>query len=116
MLDEPLSSFDRGRAQALVEVVTGDVLSQHFEQIILLSHSDAFDPAMFPYHLYMDNGLIVESNLPIVPASFIPSSSPLLDDDNTSSLPDDDDFDDLDDFGDFDILDDRECNRCRGCH
>ncbi len=108
LLDEPLSSFDRGRAQALVEVVTGDVLSQHFEQIILLSHSDAFDPAMFPYHLYMDNGLIVESNLPIVPASFIPSSSPLLDDDNTSSLPDDDDFDDLDDFGDFDILDDRD--------
>ncbi|GER87802.1 hypothetical protein KDW_19640 [Dictyobacter vulcani] len=67
LLDEPLSSFDRGRAQALVDVVTGDILSQHFEQIILLSHSNAFDPAMFPYHLYMDNGLMVESNLPIVP-------------------------------------------------
>jgi hypothetical protein len=66
VLDEPLSSFDRGRAQALVDVVTGEVLSNHFEQVILLSHSSAFDPAMFPYHLYMDNGLIVESNLPSV--------------------------------------------------
>ena len=66
LLDEPLSSFDRGRAQALVDVVTGDIMSQHFEQILLISHSSAFDPAMFPYHVYMDNGLIVESNLPVV--------------------------------------------------
>ena len=67
LLDEPLSSFDRDRAQALVNVVTGDVLSQHFEQIILMSNSSAFDPAMFPYHLYMENSIIVESNLPIAP-------------------------------------------------
>jgi len=67
LLDEPLSSFDRGRTQALVNVVTGDILSQHFEQIFLISHSNAFDPTMFPYHVYMDNGLVVESNLPVVP-------------------------------------------------
>ncbi len=67
LLDEPLSSFDRGRTQALVDVVTGDSLSQHFEQILLISHSNAFDPTMFPYHVYMDNGLVVESNLPVVP-------------------------------------------------
>jgi DNA repair exonuclease SbcCD ATPase subunit len=67
LLDEPLSSFDRGRAQALVDVVTGELLGQHFEQIILVSHSSAFDPAMFPYHVYMDNGGVVESNLPLVP-------------------------------------------------
>ena len=66
ILDEPLSSFDRGRAQALVDVVTGEILSKHFEQIILISHSNAFDPAMFPYHVYLENGLIVESNLPVV--------------------------------------------------
>jgi hypothetical protein len=66
LLDEPLSSFDRGRTQALVDVVTGEILSQHFEQILLISHSNAFDPAMFPYHVYMDNGLVVESNLPVV--------------------------------------------------
>lgn len=66
LLDEPLSSFDRGRARSLVDVVTGELLSQHFEQIILVSHSSAFDPAMFPYHVYMDNGVVVESNLPVV--------------------------------------------------
>ncbi len=88
LLDEPLSSFDRDRAQALVNVVTGDVLIQHFEQIILMSNSSAFDPALFPYHLYMENGLIIESNLPIVPvlpalnmngksAKSIPSTPPV---------------------------------------
>jgi DNA repair exonuclease SbcCD ATPase subunit len=73
LLDEPLSSFDRGRTQALVDVVTGDILSQHFEQILLISHSNAFDPTMFPYHVYMDNGLVAESNLPVVP-NFPPST------------------------------------------
>ncbi|GHO93470.1 hypothetical protein KSF_035180 [Reticulibacter mediterranei] len=71
LLDEPLSSFDRGRTRALVNVVTGEVLSRHFEQIILISHSSAFDPSMFPYHLYLDNGQVVESNLPVVPGNSI---------------------------------------------
>ncbi len=65
-LDEPLSSFDRGRIKALMDVITGDILSQHFEQVLLVSHSSAFDPALFPYHIYMENGVIVESNLPVV--------------------------------------------------
>lgn len=69
VLDEPLSSFDRSRTQALVNVVTGEILGQHFEQVLFVSHSSAFDPAMFPYHIYMDNGAVVESNLPVV-ASF----------------------------------------------
>jgi len=69
LLDEPLSSFDRGRTQALVDVVTGEMLGQHFEQVLFISHSSAFDPSMFPYHLYMENGLIVESNLPAAPAA-----------------------------------------------
>ncbi|GAC1693202.1 MAG: hypothetical protein PVS3B3_16670 [Ktedonobacteraceae bacterium] len=70
-LDEPLSSFDRGRAKALMDVVTGAILGQHFEQVLLISHSSAFDPALFPYHIYMDNGTIVESNLPVVDMSNI---------------------------------------------
>jgi DNA repair exonuclease SbcCD ATPase subunit len=65
-LDEPLSSFDRGRAQSLIDVVTGDILGQHFEQVILISNSSAFDPALFPYHIYVDNGTVGESNLPVV--------------------------------------------------
>ncbi|QBD80340.1 hypothetical protein EPA93_31965 [Ktedonosporobacter rubrisoli] len=67
VMDEPLSSFDRGRAQALVNVINGEILGQHFEQIILVSQNNAFDPAMFPYHVYLDNGIVEESNLPLVP-------------------------------------------------
>jgi DNA repair exonuclease SbcCD ATPase subunit len=66
ILDEPLSSFDRERTQALVDVVTGESTTRHFEQAILISHSSAFDPALFPYHGYLENGVVVESNLPIV--------------------------------------------------
>src|SRR6266568_1019037 len=67
ILDEPLSYFDRARTQALVDVITGPTLSQHFEQILLVSNSSALDPAMFPYHLCLDGGLIVSSNLPVLP-------------------------------------------------
>ena len=73
LLDEPLSSFDRRRTQALVNVVTGEILGQHFEQVLFVSHNSVFDPAMFPYHVYMDNGLVVESNLPVVAAAPTPS-------------------------------------------
>jgi DNA repair exonuclease SbcCD ATPase subunit len=66
MLDEPLSSLDRERTQALVDALTGDLISRHFEQVILVSYSGAFDPGMFPYHIYLDHGAIVESNLPVV--------------------------------------------------
>ncbi len=69
LLDEPLTSFDSDRAQALVDVVTGETLGQHFEQVLFISHSTAFDPAMFPYHIYLEDGLVVESNLPFVPSS-----------------------------------------------
>ncbi len=87
LLDEPLSSFDHGRARSLVDVVTGDLLGQHFEQILFISHSSAFDQAMFPYHLYMDNGIIVDSNFPVVQSSTVsvpPSNGhiPDVDDDD----------------------------------
>ncbi len=65
-LDEPLSSFDRGRTQALMDVLRDNMLKQRFAQILLISHSSAFDPALFNYHVYMENGTIVESNLPVV--------------------------------------------------
>jgi DNA repair exonuclease SbcCD ATPase subunit len=68
-LDEPLSSFDRGRTQALMDVLTDNMLKQRFEQILLISHSSAFDPALFNYHVYMENGTVVESNLPVVETS-----------------------------------------------
>lgn len=68
LLDEPLSMASHDRMQALVDLVTGSLLSQHFEQTFFISHSSAFDPAMFPYHIYVDNGLVMESNLPATPA------------------------------------------------
>ncbi len=95
LLDEPLSSLDRGRTQALVDALTSDLLNQHFEQVIVVSHSSAFDPTMFPYHVYLDNGMVVESNLPVVQYNTlhgrdqsIPTEEPI-----TGQLSNDGDFD-----------------------
>ncbi len=68
IIDEPLSYVDRQRAHMLADAITGELLSQHFEQILLVSQSDVFDPAMFAYHIYMDGGAIIESNVPDAPA------------------------------------------------
>src|SRR5205085_12253150 len=67
LLDEPLAAFDSKRAQALVDVVPGALLGEHFEQIMFLSHRGSFGPALFPYHLYLEGGVVVESNLPVAP-------------------------------------------------
>ena len=69
LLDDPLSLASHDRLQALVDLVTGTFLSQHFEQTFFISHSSAFDAAIFPYHIYIDNGLVVQCNLPPVPGS-----------------------------------------------
>lgn len=64
LLDEPLSVANNDRMQSLVNVVTGDTLAQHFEQVLFISHNTAFDSSPFLYHAYIDGGLVVESNLP----------------------------------------------------
>jgi len=64
LLDEPLSQASHDRLQALVDLVTGALLSQHFEQIFFVSHGSTFDPTMFPYHIHIENGMVVENNLP----------------------------------------------------
>ncbi len=68
LLDEPLGASDTERARALVELVTGPLLSAHFEQIVLVSHSETWNPALFPYRVFMEAGEVVESNLPEMPA------------------------------------------------
>jgi DNA repair exonuclease SbcCD ATPase subunit len=68
LLDEPLSSSSRDRMQALLKIVTGDMLEQHFEQILFITHDSAFERAMFPYHIYVEDGVIVETNLPVATA------------------------------------------------
>ncbi len=97
LLDEPLTSSDGARTKALVDIVTGDMLSQHFEQILLVSHSSTFDPAMFSYHISIENGDITSSNLPspsAMPVLELPlqtrhngSSSPAKPDNSHVSLP-----------------------------
>ncbi len=63
-LDEPLSAFDSLRAQALVELITTGTIAQQFHQVILISHQHAFDREAFHYHVRMDTGQIIESDLP----------------------------------------------------
>src|SRR5229473_3168029 len=63
-LDEPLSAFDSLRAQALVVLITTGTIAQQFNQVILISHQHAFDREAFQYHVRMDSGQIVESDLP----------------------------------------------------
>jgi len=64
LLDEPLSLSSRDRMQALIDLVTSHQLSDHFEQAFFITHNNTFDQAMFKYHLYIDNGIVMESNLP----------------------------------------------------
>ena len=63
-LDEPLSSFDPVRTQALVDLLTRGLIRRQFAQIFLISHSQSFDPAEFDYRIRLDAGQIAESNLP----------------------------------------------------
>lgn len=62
-LDEPLSAFDAQRAQALVELITTGIIAQQFNQVVLISHQHAFDREAFHYHVRMESGQIVESDL-----------------------------------------------------
>ena len=63
-LDEPLSSFDRDRTQALVNLLTRGTITSHFPQVFLISHSTLFDPHMFTYHVVMEAGGVASSTLP----------------------------------------------------
>ena len=63
-LDEPLSSFDRERTLALVDLLTKGVIRKSFHQIFLISHSEAFDPGLFEFRVRMENGAVRESTLP----------------------------------------------------
>lgn len=63
-LDEPLSAFDTQRAQALVELLTTGTIAQQFQQVVLISHYQAFEREAFRYHVRMEAGQIVESDLP----------------------------------------------------
>jgi DNA repair exonuclease SbcCD ATPase subunit len=82
LLDEPLTSSSYERMRALVNIVTGEMLGQHFEQVVLISQHSALDPSLFDHHVYIENGLITESNFPSRG-----SSMPALDRRTSSPLP-----------------------------
>jgi DNA repair exonuclease SbcCD ATPase subunit len=63
-LDEPLSAFDAQRAQALVDLLTTGVIAQQFAQIVVISHHHAFDRDAFRYHVRMEGGQVIQSDLP----------------------------------------------------
>jgi DNA repair exonuclease SbcCD ATPase subunit len=63
-LDEPLSSFDDRRSQALVDVLTRGTIGRQFPQVFLISHSQSFDPAAFTCALRMSRGQVASSTLP----------------------------------------------------
>jgi DNA repair exonuclease SbcCD ATPase subunit len=62
-LDEPLSAFDAQRAQSLVELITVGTIAQQFNQVVLISHQHAFDREAFQYHVRMEAGQVIESDL-----------------------------------------------------
>jgi DNA repair exonuclease SbcCD ATPase subunit len=65
-LDEPLSAFDAQRAHALVELITTGTIAQQFSQVALISHQHAFEREAFQYHVRMESGQVVESDLPLL--------------------------------------------------
>ncbi|MFQ6057726.1 MAG: AAA family ATPase [Anaerolineae bacterium] len=64
-LDEPLGSFDDERAQALLYLLTEGQIAESFDQIFLISHVRV-DPNLFNYHLTIEGGRVVESDLPTI--------------------------------------------------
>lgn len=63
-LDEPLSSFDGPRTEALVRLLTEGQIAANFSQIFVISHNRSFDAGAFGYRLVLRDGRVVESNLP----------------------------------------------------
>jgi len=61
-LDEPLSSFDRERREGFLSLLTRGLIRTHFRQIFLISHQ-ALTDELFDYHIELDDGQIVSSDL-----------------------------------------------------
>jgi hypothetical protein len=78
-LDEPLSSFDGQRTQALVDLLTRGELAAAFRQIFVISHSRSFDASAFRYRLVLAEGAVVESNLPPLAVGSV-ASTPVVGD------------------------------------
>ena len=47
-----------------MELITTGTIAQQFNQVILISHQHAFDREAFHYHVRLESGQVVESDLP----------------------------------------------------
>ncbi|MBC7329125.1 SMC family ATPase [bacterium] len=59
-LDEPLSSFDEQRKEALIRVITEGEIAERFDQIFVISHTPLLNPNLFHYYIVMENGRVRE--------------------------------------------------------
>lgn len=62
-LDEPLSSFDEERADALISLLTEGEIAHAFDQIFLISHVHV-DERLFTHRVLMEDGRIAFTDLP----------------------------------------------------
>lgn len=67
-LDEPLSSFDLERADALMYLLTRGEVAEMFDQIFVISHSQNMGSAEFTHRLRLDGGRIAECSDEMKPA------------------------------------------------
>ncbi len=66
-LDEPLSSFDEQRREALIRVITEGEIAEAFDQILVISHTPLLNPNLFHYYIVMENGRIKECSEELIP-------------------------------------------------
>ncbi|MBC7326616.1 SMC family ATPase [bacterium] len=67
-LDEPLSSFDEQRKEALIKVITEGEIADSFDQIFIISHTPLLNPNLFHFYIFMENGRIKECSEELLPA------------------------------------------------
>jgi len=59
-LDEPLSSFDAERAEALINILTRGTIAQQFPQVFLISHNQTLRRSAFQYYVRLERGRVAE--------------------------------------------------------
>lgn len=66
-LDEPLSSFDEHRREALIKVITEGEIAEAFDQIFVISHTPLLNPNLFHFYIVMENGRVKECSEELIP-------------------------------------------------
>ncbi|OJV96045.1 MAG: hypothetical protein BGO39_03470 [Chloroflexi bacterium 54-19] len=61
-LDEPLSSFDDQRSEALVNLLTNGEIAQKFSQIFVISHNRMFNEQSFTHRILIEGGRVAGQN------------------------------------------------------